>query len=274
MSDRPETGAAILVRHELGASLRTFLAWLVPMACLLGLTCALQPSFAGDGGALAAKIQAMPETLRKAFGVELVDFRRPAAYLAINFLSVTLIASLFGGLLGARIVAKEETLHTAELLYAQPVSRVHILAGKAAAVAVYAIALPLALGLLAVAILAAVVPGPLEAGLMAALFGGAAALSVCFAGAGMLVAAVVRDARSAAGGALAIVLGTYFLGVLSAIAAPAAPLRWLSPYKLVEPIAILARGGLDPVGPAALVALGIAFAAAGIARHRRRDILA
>src|SRR5262249_13783939 len=177
---------------------------------------------------------ALPEGLRKAFGVGMVDFSRPAAYLATNFLAVTLIASLFGGLLGARIVAKEETMHTAEMLYAQPVSRVHVLAGKPAAAAGYAIALPRGGAIVAAAIRAAVVPAPLEPGLIAALFGGAAALAVCFAGAGMLVAALVRDARSATGGALAIVLGTYFLGALSAIAAPPPPPPLPSPYQPVQ----------------------------------------
>jgi len=241
---------------------------------MYAMICALQPSFAGDGGALAAKIEALPGPLRRAFGVELVDFRRPAAYLATNFLSITLVTSLFGAILGARIVAKEETLHTAELLYVEPVSPVQILLGKAGALAPYTVAYPLALGAVAAAALAAVAPLPVELGLTALLFAGVIALALCFAGAGMLVAALVRDARSAGGGALAVAVGTYFVGVVSAIADTAAPLRWLSPYKWVEPMTIVAHGGLDPLRAAALVGIGLAFGAVAIARYRRRDILA
>jgi len=170
------------------------------------------------------------------------------------------------------VVAKEEVLHTAEILYAQPVGRDQILAGKAAAVAVYAVAFPIGLALVAASILGAVVPAPLEAGLMASLFAGVVALGLCFAGAGMLVAALVRDPRAASGGALGLALGTYFIGVVSAIASPAAPLRWLSPYKLVEPSAIVAHGGLDPVRASVLVGLGLAFGGAAIVCYRRRDI--
>jgi len=268
----PMSGFRILLARELRANLRSALSWMVPVAGLLALTCALQPSFAGNGGLLEAKIQAMPEAMRRGLGLALVDFQRPAAYLAANFLFVSLTGALFAALLGAGVVAREETLHTAELLYAQPVSRAQVLAGKAAAVALYALAFPLAMGAVAVPILAAVAARPVEPGLMIALFAGAAAVNLAFAGAGMLAAALVREPRSAAGVALALALGTYFVGVISAIAATAAPLRWLSPYKLVEPAAVVARGGLDPVAGIALVGLGLALVAAAIAGYRRRDL--
>jgi ABC-2 type transport system permease protein len=265
-------GALILFRHELGAHFGTFLVWAVPTAVLVATICALQPSFAG--GVLAAKIESLPAPLRRAFGMQLVDFQRPAAYLATNFPSITLVVCLFAAILGARVVAKEETLHTAELLYVQPVSRVRILLGKAAALALYTVAFPLVLGTVAVAVLAAVASLPIELGVIALLFAGALALAVCFAGAGMLVAALVRDARSAGGGALAFAIGTYFVGVVSTIAEPAAPLRWLSPYKWVDPMTIVVRGDLDPLRAAVLIGLGVVFGAVAIARYRRRDILA
>jgi hypothetical protein len=120
-------------------------------------------------------------------------------------------------------------------------------------------------------ILGAVSDRPLEHAVIGALFGGAIAVALCFAGAGMLAAALVRDKRNAAGAAFAIVLGTYFLGVISAIAEPAAALRWVSPHKLAEPTAILAHG-LDPLRGIGLVLAGCAMAAFAIARYRRQDI--
>ena len=232
----------------------------------------MQPSFGARGGLLAAKLQAMPEDLRKALGLGLADFTHPATYLATNFIFVTLTGGLFAARLGAGLIAKEEVLHTAELLYAQPVSRTRILGGKAAALAVYALAFPLVLGAIAIAVLAAVVEQPLEPALLASMFAGAAAIAVCLAGAGMLAAVLVPDKRSAGGAALGLVLGTYLLGAVSAISEPVAPLRWLSPYRIVEPAAIVARGGLDPVRAGALVLAGAAFAAIAIARYRRQDL--
>jgi ABC-type transport system involved in multi-copper enzyme maturation permease subunit len=264
--------ALVVLRRELGANARGVLAWWLPIAGVVALVCALQPSLAS--GLLAAKLEAMPEAMRRAFGMAVVDFHRPAAYLATNFLYVALSAGVLACRLGAAAIAREEALRTAELLYTQPVTRARILGGKAAAVALYAVGFPLALAGVAIPVLGAVADRPVEAGLVASLFGGAAAVAVCFAGLGMLIAATVRDARAAGGIALAAALGTWFVGLLSALAPAVAPLRWLSPYKLLEPVAIVAAGGLDPVRAGTLVAAGAAAGALAIARYRRRDLLA
>jgi ABC-2 type transport system permease protein len=259
-----------VLRHELAAHRRSALAWALPLAGLLVLVCLLQPSLAA--GPLAAKIDALPEAMRRALGLEVVDFHRPAAYLATNFMHVTLVLGAFAGVLGASIVAKEETLHTAELLYSQPVSRRPILAGKALAALIYVVAIPLALSIIPIVVLGATAERPLEPGLIVALFAGVACASTCFAGAGMAVAAFVRDARSATGAALGVVFGTFSLGIVSAVAPAAAHLRWLSPFKLVEGPAIVAAGGLGPVHAVALVAVGVAFAMLAFARYRTRDL--
>jgi ABC-2 type transport system permease protein len=259
----------IVFRRELRAGVRGFLRWVVPVTVIVVLVCALQPSLAT--GPLAAKIESLPPALRAAFGVTIVDFHRPAAYLATNFIHVVLTTAILGGLWGAAVVAREETLHTAELLFALPVSRAKILVGKAAAAIVYTLGLPVVLALAAMAVLGGVADRPLEPGRIAALFAGVATVGACFVGLGMLAATLVRDKRGAAGLALAVVLGTWFAGVIAAIAEPAAPLRWLSPYKLLEPLAIL-DGGLPPHRVAALLAIGVAAGAAAIARYRRADI--
>jgi ABC-2 type transport system permease protein len=260
---------ALVFRHELRASLRTWLVWVVPVGAMVAMTSALQPSLAA--GPLAAKLDSMPDLLRKAFGLEVVDFHRPAAYLATNFTTVSLSAALFAGLLGAAMIAKEEVLHTAEVLFAQPTSRTRILLGKLGALVVYTLAFPLVLAVIAMVVLGIVADRPLEPLAIAELFLGATAIALCFAGLGMLVAALVSDKRSAGGAALGVVLGTYFLGILSAIAEPAAPLGWLSPHELAKAPHILMHG-LDPLRVTLLVALGAGSATLAFAFYRRRDI--
>jgi len=96
-------------------------------------------AMAGDGGLLGTKLAAMPEAMKRALGISVLDCSRPPAYLALNFVYATLTTSLFGGILGATIVAKEEAQRTAELLLTLPVSRERVLAGKAIALALFAI---------------------------------------------------------------------------------------------------------------------------------------
>jgi ABC-2 type transport system permease protein len=267
---QPERAIVWLVyRRELAANARTALRWGVPLAALLAIVCALQPSLAD--GPLAAKLGSLPAALRDGLGLAIVDFHRPPAYLATNFTYVVLGAALFAGTVGAAIVAKEEVHHTAELLYTRPARRRAILVGKALAVATYAVALPAVLAAVALALLAAVVDRPLEPAGIAALFVMVACVALCFAGACMAIATLVRDPRNAGGAALGLVFGTFAAGIVSALAPAVAWLRWLSPFKWLEAVAI-ATGGLDLVRAAFLVALGFAAAAVAVVRYERKDL--
>ncbi|HLL52670.1 MAG TPA: ABC transporter permease subunit [Myxococcaceae bacterium] len=267
-------GAAIILRRELRAHLKSFLSWLLPVAGLLVMTISLQPSIAQEGGLLEAKLAAMPEAMRNAFGFGGLDFRRPAAYLATNFLYVTLTASLFGGLLGATLLSKEEALRTVEALLALPVGRAEVLAGKAAALVVYVAAFNAALLGTALVAFQAFVGDTGERGLVAALFLGTALLGLCFGAVGLLLSAVLKDARGAPGLTLGVVLGTYLLGMLSGLSAKADPLRWLSPYKLVEPSGIVQGSGLTAGAVGALLGGAVLALGAAVVLYRRRDIAA
>lgn len=264
----------LLAGRELTAHRRTFLAWAAPVALLLVMVASLQPSMAGDGGVLAAKLEAMPEGLRRALGMTAVDLARPASYLSINFVYVTLTASLLAATLGATMLAKEESLRTAELLYAQPVDRRRVVAGKAAAALAYVLAFNALLAVVAIGALAAFVAAPVEPALIAQMFVGTTALGVCFTGVGLLVAAVAPRPRLAGGIALGITLGAYLLAVAAAAAPGGARIGELSPFRHVEPSTIVARGGVDPIAVIALVAVGVACGAAAIARYARRDLAA
>jgi ABC-2 type transport system permease protein len=262
----------VVLARELRAHRRSFALWVIPIALLIVAVVGLQPSMAGDGGVLAAKLAAMPESMRRAFGMMAIDLQRPAAYLSINFLYVTLTAALSGGLHGAAVIAKEETQRTAELLYSQPVDRLHVVLGKALAVALGAIAFNAALAAVALGALAAILSGPLEPGLVLALFGGTTCLGLASGGLGMLVATVVRRARVAGNVALGLVVGMYLIGLVGAISPAAELLRWLSLFEYVAPARILARGGLHPLAAGGMVTLGVCATAIAISRYRRRDL--
>lgn len=263
---------AHVLRRELGAHRRSFVRWLVPMAALLLVAVALQPSMAGNGGLLAAKLAALPAALRRGLGIGAVDLTRPAGYLAPYFVYVSLTAALLGASLGATVVAEEEARRTGEMLFTQPVARARILLGKACAALLYAVAYDVLLAAVTIAGFAAVVRGPTDAGLVVGMFAGAAGLGVCFVGLGMLVAALVRDARGAVQAGMGLVLAAYLVGALAAIVPKAHPLAYLSPFRAAIPSDVILRGHPDPLALAVLVAVGVVAAAAAIGFYDRKDL--
>ncbi|MGE0402360.1 MAG: hypothetical protein AB7T06_37005, partial [Kofleriaceae bacterium] len=81
-----------------------------------------------------------------------------------------------------------------------------------------------------------------------------------------------RQPRGVANVTLAIVFGTFVLGVFSALTPTLSFARWVSPFKLVEAQAIVANGGLDPRAVAILVGVGGACIALAIEAYGRRDL--
>jgi ABC-2 type transport system permease protein len=272
MRDLPPTIRLVLAR-ELRAHRRSFLYWTLAVSLLLIMVISIQPSMAHKGSALEAKLAMLPDAVKRVFGLTGLDFTRPAGYLAVNFLYVTLTAPLSAAMLGATLVGKEEAQHTAEILFAQPVSRRRVLLGKAAALALHILAFHVILAAVTLIGFRLVVHGPIEAPLVLAQFGGTAVLAICFGGLGMLAATLVRRPRGAANAGLGIVLGGYLLSVVGAISPALEWVGWASPFHAVAPTRILAAGGLDPLAVAVLVAIGVAGAAAAVIRYDRRDIL-
>ena len=265
-------GWTLILTRELRANLKTFFAWAIPVGLLVAIAQSVQPSMAAPDSLLAAKLEVLPEGMKQAFGMTAGDLSRPASYLAVNFIYVTLTSTLFAGLLGASMLAKEELHHTAEALLSLPISRGAVFAGKLVATLALAAAYQLVMAAAGIGTLAAVVTGDLQLPLLVQVFAGAGLLSLTFGAIGLLVSTLVKEARSASGATLGIVLGTYLLGVMATLGGKAEKAGVISPYKLVEPGDIVAADGLEGVKVAALVAIGVAAASAAFVRFSRRDI--
>jgi ABC-2 type transport system permease protein len=261
----------LVARRELTASRSSFLAWALPLSGLVALVASIQPQAAGDGGVLAAKLALMPEAMKQAFNLAGAELSRPAGYLAANFITVTLGATVFAGLLGAGVMAREDTQRTSEALLTLPVARWHVLAGKSLALLVLLAgfhALVAAAGLLS---LARVVSGELEAPLLVSMFGGAALLSVLFAAVGLALGTFLSKARAAPGLSLGLVLGTWLVGTAAKLSPQTRDAAQWSPFALVDPQAIVREGGLSAQA-LWLPALAAGLLIAAILWYERRDV--
>ncbi|MCU0696203.1 MAG: ABC transporter permease [Myxococcaceae bacterium] len=260
----------LIARRELVAQRNATLGWLVPLALLMMLYASLQPQVAGDDGLLAAKLAVLPEGLKQAFNLNATDFGRPVGYLSTNFLVVTLGASLFSGLLGANVVAREDAHRTSESVLTLPVERWQVLGGKLLAALTWLAVFFVVVGAATAGSLARVATRPIEGGLIASMFFGAFLLGIFFLAAGMLGATVLQ-ARVAPSMAMGLVLGTYFLGVISKVAPKAEGAGVVSPYRLVEPADVVQAGGLEPRA-ALLVVVSIVALAGAFGWFSRKDV--
>ena len=160
----------LVMGRELRAQRISFLSWLVPLAGLVAMMVSIQPQAAGQNGLLEAKLAMMPETLKQAFNLVGTDFSKPAGYLSTNFITVTMGATIFAGLLGASVVSREDAQRTAEAVLTLPVTRWQVLLGKGLTVVSLLVAFHAVLMTVTVATLVSVVPGDRQLELVAAMY--------------------------------------------------------------------------------------------------------
>jgi ABC-2 type transport system permease protein len=213
----------------------------------------------------------LPNEMLVAFGLKKLDLADPVAYLATNGTLLMLLGALFAGVLGATIVSKEEAYGTGETLYALPVSRTLVVVAKATAGLVPVLLFDVVL--LAVAFLTYTVIGvtAYDVGLLTMIFTGGALLHGCVFALALLVSIRLPRPRAAVPTALAFVFALYGAGVIGALSEKLSFVASLSPFRVVEPSAIVSRGGLAP-GALMLVVIGCTALAAASLIFARKDL--
>lgn len=177
--------------------------------------------------------------------------------------------AFFAALCAISVLSKEEKEHTAEFLLTHPVSRVRVVTDKFLGVMLQILILNVVvygLALVSIALIGEAVPWK-EITLMhlAYWFVQVELAGICFG-----ISAFLRHGSLGIGLGVAIVL--YFLNIIANISDQAEFLKYITPFGYAEGTDIVTNASLD----APLIALGMAFAAVGIAaaywKYTKKDI--
>lgn len=225
------------------------------MAGLILLMLSMYPQFAADQQALNDMLELYPEQLKKAFGMNTLDFGSLIGFYAVEvYMIATLAGSVYAALLASSILAKEEGDKTIEFLLSKPITRSQIVMQKLLAVAVNLIVFN-------VAIAGASLIGfsfsdePLDRPSFALLLLGAFLLHASIASIAFLLSAVMRKSRSIVSIALGIVFASYALHLVSGISEQAKLLRHISLFHYVDAAELIASGHIDGVYAVIIVCL-------------------
>ena len=119
----------VLLR-ELKSHKKGTLLWSVAIAALMFLSMAKYTALSGDAAASQQVMQAFPATLQAVFGMTGLNLTTIEGYYGTCFIFLAVMLAIHAGMLGAEIIAKEETGKTAEFLYVKPISRARVLTQK------------------------------------------------------------------------------------------------------------------------------------------------
>jgi len=214
-----------IVSRELKANLKSLLIWGGIVILFVSEGFAEFSVFAGDPEMLAILDQ-MPPALLAAFNLDAFNLTTIAGFLGVMFTYLALLLSISAVMWGSDIISKEERDKTVEFSLALPVPRSRLVTAKTLAAAVNCIGLLIITWGVSLAHAAKYQPDSQFYGF----------LSLCM---------LALHYKRSSSGAVSLLLGTYFLSVVSGLNKDLDFLKYFSPFRYFDPAVLLHESKID-----------------------------
>ncbi len=218
--------------RELKANYKSLLIWSGAQYFLILVGMVKYSGYATSGADIEQLFASMPDGLKTMFGIGTVDLSRVDGFYTVFFLYFLLLAAIHACMLGVVLIAKEERDHSADFLYAKPVTRTHVITAKLMAGLFNILVFNL------VTLVGSIIhveqyntTGESMTGKIAFLMLAMFIFQVTFLAVGVALGACLRTAKRATGAATAIILGTFFLSVGIDLNEKIGFLAFASPFK-------------------------------------------
>jgi ABC-2 type transport system permease protein len=257
--------------RELKANLKSLIIWIVILALLIMIAVAKFSAFAGDP-AMLKMLDSLPQALLDAFSMRSFNLTTLSGFYGLMFIYFALMGSIAAAMWGSDIISKEERDKTVEFSLVLPVSRSRVITAKALAALVNCIAFVLVTW--AVSLVAVRPYNPDQAFFsflrleMVAMF----LIELIFLAMGLLLGCAMQQYKRSASTAVAIILVTYFLSIISTMQSNLEWLKWFSPFRYYDAGELFRSGQLD--GVFLLLSAAIIVVCVGVAyvTYNRRDL--
>jgi ABC-2 type transport system permease protein len=195
-------------------------------------------------------------------------------YSTRNAMFIMLIGSFFSVLLAGKILAREEQEKTAEFLLTKPVTRLEVVRSKLAVYVTYLILLNfviLVTGFLSLEIFKGGSQYRLKAFFIHWFY--ALLLMLTYGAIGMFLSLLIKRGRPITNLSIGIIMGTYFIDILSRVTPSVDKFGYLSPFKFVDGGVLQPDYSLVGWRVAYFLGLSLVFFALTFFQYKKKDIL-
>jgi ABC-2 type transport system permease protein len=260
----------IFVR-ELKSNLRSLIIWSVIVVLFVTIGISKFSAYY-ENPEMLALLDNMPPALLEAFSFAAFNLTTITGFYGVMFTYFALMLSIAAAMWGSDIISKEERDKTVEFSLTLPVRRSRLVTAKALAVLVNCVALLLVT--LAASLVSTARYQPDSEFFqflrlcMVALF----IMQLIFLAIGIFLGCAMKRYKRASAVAVSLLLGTYFLSVLSGLNKNLDFLKYLTPFKYFDPGLLLRESHLD------LLYVGLSLAIIGASMvgayltYSRRDL--
>jgi ABC-2 type transport system permease protein len=257
--------------RELKANLKSLLIWSVIVVLFSMVGFSKFSAFYGNPELLGI-LDSVPPSVISAMNMDAFNLTTVSGFYGVMIVYFGLILSISAAMWGSDIIVKEERDRTVEFALTLPVTRGRVVSAKTAAAGVNCVALLLVCWGITLVGAQPFAPDAAFRTFVSISMLSFLLMQAIFLALGILLGCALKSYKRATSLAMSILLGTYFLSILSGLSDKVAFLRYLSPFKYFDPVLMMRESRLEMgfVGLSVVVA-AVCFAAAYVA-YQRRDL--
>ena len=233
--------------REMKAHRTGLIWWSLGMVALVSSGMAKYAAYETAGQSIVAIFETLPKAVLVVFGMQGFDLTKASGFYGVLFLYVGVMAAIHATLLGASLIATEERDRTSEFLYTKPISRTRAVTAKLLAGLVNVVIFNIATSISSFYFVDYFSKGEPVGNEITLLMVGLFFLQLIFFSLGALVAGVVRRPKAAPSIATSIMFLTFLLAYLVNMSEKLDFLKYASPFKYFDALALLTDGRLDPL---------------------------
>jgi ABC-2 type transport system permease protein len=257
--------------RELKANLRSLIIWGVIVILFVTIGVSKFSAYYGNPEMLAI-LDDMPPALMAAFNMEAFNLTTVSGFFGLMFTYFALLLSIAAAMWGSDIISKEERDKTVEFSLTLPVTRSRLVTAKTLAALVNCIGLLLITWAASLVSVAQYQPGRefyQFLGLcMLALF----IMELTFLAVGIFLGCAMKQYKRASAAAVSLLLGTYFLSVISGLNQHLGFLKYFSPFKYFDAGVLLRESRLDLAFVGLSLAIIVLSMVGAYLTYTRRDL--
>jgi ABC-2 type transport system permease protein len=263
----------MIYQREMKRNVKALMIWSAIFGAYILMLLSVYPQFAADQQAINNMMDAYPEQLKKAFGMDSLHFGNVLGFYGVQiYMMTTLIGSIYAAMLASGIIVKEESEKTIEFLLSKPVTRAQIVLEKLSAVVTNLLIFNACLTVTSLIGFQLAEEHNISMGSFALLAAATFLLHVTIAAMSFLLSAIMRKNRSIVSISLGLVFLFYVMDIMSNVSEGLALLGQISLFHYIDAAAIINNESMHMGYVSIMLIITVLSICATFVYYNRKDI--
>jgi ABC-2 type transport system permease protein len=230
--------------RELRANIKSLLIWSVIITLLIMIAVAKFSAFAGNPEMLSM-LDSIPPAMLDAMNMRAFNLTTLSGFYGLMFIYFGLMGAIAAAMWGSDIISKEERDKTVEFSLVLPVSRSKVITAKALAALVNCIAFVLITWAVSLVAVRQYNPDQAFFNFLALEMQAMFMIELIFLAIGLLLGCAMKQYKRSASAAIAIILATYFMSIISGMQESLDFLKYFTPFRYFNAGELFRFGQMD-----------------------------